>query len=343
MQFPKQELLHPYPNGWYVIDRSDKLKKGQILSKKFMGEEIVLYRLQDGTACVSTAFCPHLGAHFAHGGKIVDNCIKCPFHDFEFNAEGTCTKTGYSTKPPPKARLRMYQLREKNGLILVWHHGKNKLPDWEIPEVNWDGWSKVLMTDFKLRSHPQETTENSVDIGHFGIVHGYHQVECLEEPIIDGAYLKARYAMHRKAGFLGKKNELIRVEFLAHAHGLGYSFVEASVPKYGLETRFFVLSTPLEGNFINLKIGASLKKVTNPSKIHPLLSIMPKALLNYFILNATFKGYVHDVSQDFKIWENKIYITPPALAKGDGPVWQYREWAKQFYTTNQAEPVSASY
>ena len=70
MQFPKPELLHPYPNGWYVLDRTDALKKGQILNKKFVGEEIVLYRLENGQACASTAFCPHLGAHLGHGGKI---------------------------------------------------------------------------------------------------------------------------------------------------------------------------------------------------------------------------------------------------------------------------------
>lgn len=320
----------------------DSLKKGQILSKKFMGEEIVLFRLQDGTACASSAFCPHLGAHLAYGGTIQDNCIRCPFHEFDFDANGTCVKTGYATKPPPKARLQMYKLREKNGMILLWYHAQHQKPDWEIPDVSFDGWTKTLTTDWKLRSHPQETTENSVDIGHFASVHGYKQVEIIKDAVIDGAYLNATYAMHRKAGFLGKKNELIRIEFEAHAHGLGYSFVEAYIPKYGIQTRHFVLPTPIEGNFINLKIGISLKKIDNPSKINPLLAIIPKSLLTNFILGAAFKGYKHDVSQDFKIWENKIYITPPALAKGDGPVWQYRDWAKQFYSTNQAEIIAAS-
>jgi hypothetical protein len=74
-----------------------------------------------------------------------------------------------------------------------------------------------------------------------------------------------------------------------------------------------------------------VKNIETPSKIHPLLALAPKKIIRDLILRTAFKGYQHDVSQDFKIWENKIYITPPALAKGDGPVWQYREWAKQFY------------
>jgi hypothetical protein len=272
-----------------------------------------------------------LGAHLGHGGKIVGDCIKCPFHDFEFNADGICTKTGYSTKPPPKARLRMFELQEKNGFILIWHDMQGNSPDWEVPEIASEGWSKLLTIDWKLRSHPQETTENSVDIGHFASVHGYKQVEIIKDAITQGPMLNATYAMHRKAGFLGKRNEMIRVEFYAEAHGLGYSIVEAYIPKFNIKTRHFVLPTPIEGNYINLKIGIMVKNIETPSKIHPLLALAPKKIIRDLILRTAFKGYQHDVSQDFKIWENKIYITPPALAKGDGPVWQYREWAKQFY------------
>jgi hypothetical protein len=272
-----------------------------------------------------------LGAHLGHGGKIVGDCIKCPFHDFEFNADGICTKTGYSTKPPPKARLRMFELQEKNGFILIWHDMQGNSPDWEVPEIASEGWSKLLTIDWKLRSHPQETTENSVDIGHFASVHGYKQIEIIKDAITQGPMLNATYAMHRKAGFLGKRNEMIRVEFYAEAHGLGYSIVEAYIPKFNIKTRHFVLPTPIEGNYINLKIGIMVKNIETPSKIHPLLALAPKKIIRDLILRTAFKGYQHDVSQDFKIWENKIYITPPALAKGDGPVWQYREWAKQFY------------
>jgi len=339
MRYPQQEFLFPFPNGWYVIEQSEKLKKGQILTKKFAGEDIVIFRLENGQACASTAYCPHLGAHFGFGGKIVENTIKCPFHDFEFNQLGVCTKTSYGTKPPVKAKLFMYELREKNGLLLIWFDEKGNKPNWEIPSFESKGWSNLMTVDWKLRSHPQETTENSVDIGHFASVHGYKQVEVIDEATIDGPILHAKYAMHRKAGFLGKSNEHIRVEFYAEAHGLGYSIVEAHIPKFDITTRHLVLPTPIEGNFINLKIGMMVKDIQHPEKINALLKLVPRKLIQNIILRTAFKGYQFDVSQDFKIWENKIYITPPALAKGDGPVGLYRKWAKQFYY--QKESVSS--
>jgi hypothetical protein len=107
--------------------------------------------------------------------------------------------------------------------------------------------------------------------------------------------------------------------------------VEVNIPQFNMQTRQFVLPTPLGNGKINLKIGMSVKKVDNPSALHPLLNVVPRPLLNKIISQQAFKGYANDVSQDFNIWQNKIYIDPPVLAKGDGPVAQYRIWSKQFY------------
>jgi len=46
-----------------------------------------------------------------------------------------------------------------------------------------------------------------------------------------------------------------------------------------------------------------------------------------YILN----GFVADAAKDFPIWEHKRFTQPPALARGDGPIGKYRQWAKQFY------------
>ena len=35
----------------------------------------------------------------------------------------------------------------------------------EIPDIESEGWNEVLTTSYEINSHPQETTENSVDIG----------------------------------------------------------------------------------------------------------------------------------------------------------------------------------
>jgi phenylpropionate dioxygenase-like ring-hydroxylating dioxygenase large terminal subunit len=330
VSYPSPKKLFPYPSGWYVLLKSDELSKRQIITKRFAGSDVVAFRTESGIACVVNAYCPHMGAHFGHGGNVQGETIRCPFHHFCFDTKGECVKTGYDSKPPAKAILKTYTIRERNGFVLIWHHVKNEVPDWEVPDTDDKDWSEILTTDFLLNSHPQETTENSVDIGHFAVVHKYTDVEELSELKTEGTYLNAKYAFSRDAGFVGRVN-MMRAHIDIHVHGLGYSFVEVIIPKFELLTRQYVFPCPVEDGKINLKIGMSVKKIQKPGKINFFLKLFPKSILNNLILKSAFKGYVHDVSQDFSVWQNKVYMDNPALAKGDGPIGKYRQWARQFY------------
>ena len=128
------------------------------------------------------------------------------------------------------------------------------------------------------------------------------------------------------------KSGKLTTEFEVHVYGLGYSFVEVDIPEFQIRTRQFVFATPTEQGKVTLKIGMSVKKSNGLTKRNPFLKLLPSWLLNNIVSKQAFKGYYHDVSQDFDIWENKIYINPPVLAKGDGQVMQYRQWANQFYS-----------
>ncbi len=329
---PTPAKLFPYPNSWYVIENSTNLLPKQLINKKIAGKDLVLFRTETGEACLVDAYCPHLGGHFAHGGHVEGETIVCPFHYFCFDTKGTCTKTGYGTKPPPKAILKTYPIQEKNGFIIYWHHEQAAVPAWEVPVVSDEDWTEIKTTDFILKSHPQETTENSVDVGHFSVVHKYSNITTIKELKDDGAYLNASYGFNRAPeGFIGKGTQGIKAEINIHVHGLGYSFVEVDLPEMELKTRQYVFPMPIDEHTINLKIGMSVNKKFKPSKIHPVLALLPKKMLTKILLNKAFSGYANDVGQDFKIWENKVYMDYPALAKGDGPIGKYRQWAKQFY------------
>ena len=44
----------------------------------------------------------------------------------------------------------------------------------------------------RFPGHPQETTENSVDLGHLRYVHGYGSVDRIEPVSVDGPCLESR-------------------------------------------------------------------------------------------------------------------------------------------------------
>jgi hypothetical protein len=162
-----------------------------------------------------------------------------------------------------------------------------------------------------------------VDVGHFSVVHGYRDVQTVEEARADGPRLHARYAMKRDMIALGGLRFASSIAFDVHVHGLGYSFVECELASLGLRTRNFVFATPTEPGRIDLRIAVS---VGEPGA---------GALLGRPIARALSRAisvlYARDVGQDFRIWEHKRYVPRPALVQGDGPIGLYRRWARQFY------------
>ena len=144
----------------------------------------------------------------------------------------------------------------------------------------------------------------------------------------EGPHLNVRYAMTRDDGLFGRP---VRAEFEIHAHGLGYSLVKLNVPQFKLAARLFVFATPLDGQEISLTVAVSLHQDTDMASQFPLFAFVPRAILNRLIARQTFQSVVHDVQQDFTIWQHKRYVQPPILAEGDGPVGKYRLWARQFY------------
>lgn len=322
--------LDPFPNGWYVLEFAQELKKGDIRAITFMGQELVLYRTEKGKAAVSDAFCPHMGAHFAHGGKILGENIQCPFHGFQFNCKGTCTATGYGTKPPPTAKLKQWPVDERNGLISVFYDAEGNAPDWFLPTMNMNGWTQYRTVMYELNSHPQETTENIADIGHFEWIHGYGQVESESQANADGHVFSVEYAFSRAALEFARMGK-IRVHFSAAAYGLGYSLVDTYIPRLGLKTKNFVLPTPTKDGKVQLRLAMAIKHVESSFKVHPLAFFIPKKILAKIILHIGFKVYCSEVRDDFDIWNHKKYIVKPPLAKGDGPIALYRKWARQFY------------
>lgn len=58
-----------------------------------------MFRGHSGTAYVVDAYCPHLGASLAVGGRVVGSCIECPFHGWQFQGkDGKCVRIPYADK-----------------------------------------------------------------------------------------------------------------------------------------------------------------------------------------------------------------------------------------------------
>src|SRR3954471_20371471 len=92
-----------FPNGWFAIGYSDELAATGVKAVRALGRDLVLYRSESGAARVLDAYCPHLGTHLGHGGTVVRECIRCPFHGWRFDEQGACVEIPDATKVPPRA------------------------------------------------------------------------------------------------------------------------------------------------------------------------------------------------------------------------------------------------
>jgi len=108
--YPRQ-----YPCGWYrICDSDDVPKRGDVKHAFALGREMVIFRSDDehNQVYVLDAFCIHMGANLAFGGRVMPgtNCIQCPFHLWQFNGEtGHCAKVPYADgKIPEKVRKQIY-------------------------------------------------------------------------------------------------------------------------------------------------------------------------------------------------------------------------------------------
>jgi nitrite reductase/ring-hydroxylating ferredoxin subunit len=305
------------PSGWYVVAVADELERGQILSRHYFDQELVVYRGHDGVARIADAFCPHMGAHLGRVGRVEGSVLRCRFHGFQYDGAGRCVGTPYGGPPPSRARLRLWEAREQNGLILTWYGAAGETWDWEVPVLDDAGWNRIRWHRFDIPTHPQETTENSVDFGHFTQVHGFVDGSITRAVQVEGPLLSIAYRALRPLPVPALPLWKVPVDYAVNVWGLGYSQVDVRVDPLRLDVRVWVLPVPRDDEHVDLVIGASTKKGLGP------ISTLARRIAHRIVCG--------EVEEDLDVWSYKAFIEQPPLAKGDGPVAVYRNYVKQFY------------
>lgn len=313
----------PYPEGWFFVCHAHELRDGRIFTRQFHGEEIVAYRDAQGQARVFDAFCPHLGAHLGKTGSLEPEGLKCRFHGFQFDGEGRCIRTR-AGDPSRASGLRAYRACETNGFVFAYHAVAHAVPAWTIPTLDDAGFNQPALRKLRVRSHPQEMSENGIDVVHFAEVHGFKELELLEPMRWQGSRLTCAYRMRVPSPLLERLGIALRLDFKLHKWGLGYSLAELSWPALHLSARQFVFPTPLDGEWVELNFAVSVKHGAGArARRHALLEDAARALL--------LRQFEHELNKDIPFWESKRYLSRPAIDASDGPIGEFRRFCKQFY------------
>ncbi|KAM4527107.1 cholesterol 7-desaturase nvd [Odontesthes bonariensis] len=329
-----------YPNGWYRVLDSHMLQRGEVKNVSVLGEQVAVFRSQDEKAYVLDAYCPHLGANLAVGGRVLGSCIECPFHGWQFRgSDGKCVKIPYAEKVPEFAKVRCWPSCEVNQQILIWFHCDGEEPQWTVPELQeiannqWVYWGR---TEHFINAHIEEIPENAGDIAHIdhlhtpGIIGGVdlryinskaweflrHDWKVQWEPELEPNKHCSQMAIKHTLTVFGYHWPLLDVHVVARQVGPGIVFLQ------------------FEHSFLGR--GVIIQSVT---PVEPLLQCVSHkifyqsnipALVPKFILKAECIQFERDVM----IWNNKKYVSKPLLVKEDSAIRKHRRWYSQFYSEN---------
>lgn len=348
MRTAKRALTYPqsYPEGWYrLLDASD-LTRGQLREVDALGELFTVFRGEDGKVGVLDSYCPHLGANFSHGGKVVDNCVQCPFHLWKFDAAGTCKEIPSikCEQVPQSLRAKSWPCVEKYGMIFVfysWTHATGASadtnatsgpisPPYEISDkIVLSDWRHVGSYSREVDMHLQEFAENSVDFQHFQPLHGRMRLPFTNIPI-PGVNI-----IH-KAHWEPRKDE--DEKHIAYFYDEAYLEVfgkhldkttklNATITFYGPGGLvYFTFHTPA-GPIVLFQTHTPTSLTHLSVRFHYFAPPSVPSWLVWYVCG----NWISQWFQDLMIWENKIYRPKPFLIKTDGPVIRLRQWYAQFY------------
>ena len=124
-------------NTWYVAAWDEEVTR-ELFSREILGESILMYRKEDGTAVAMSNRCPHRFAPLDKG-KLIGDVVECPYHGLQFDCTGQCVKNPHphgNGPIPPRAKLAQYPLLEKWGMLWIWMG--HKAPDESLlPDYGW--------------------------------------------------------------------------------------------------------------------------------------------------------------------------------------------------------------
>jgi 5,5'-dehydrodivanillate O-demethylase len=166
------ELMRRY---WQPIGAAVDLESKWTKRVRLLGEDLVIFKDRQGRLGLIAEQCPHRRASFAHGIP-TENGIRCPYHGWEYNAQGKCIhqpneqdKCAFRDKVSTDA----YPVQEMGGMLFAY---MGPQPQPLLPR--WDGFVAQgtirIMGRTILPINWLQIMENSLDPVHTEWLHGHH-------------------------------------------------------------------------------------------------------------------------------------------------------------------------
>ena len=160
-------------NQWYIAGWSSEFGEAPI-ERTILGERVILFRGEIGTATVLAGLCPHRFMPLVKGVRVGDS-IECAYHGMTFVGDGICTKGPAGSPASGTARLKRYETIEQGPLVWVWMGDgaadPAKMPDTARCGIAIEGWRADPNGTMHFAARYMLMVDNLFDLSHIAWVH----------------------------------------------------------------------------------------------------------------------------------------------------------------------------
>ena len=158
--------------AWYVAARSAEVTR-RPLARTLLGEPVVLYRREDGTAVALEDRCCHRHLPLSMG-RLEGDRLRCGYHGLLFAPDGRCVEIPGQESVPPQARVRSYAVVERFKWLWLWLGAPERADAALIPNWWWADhgeWAFTQPEQIHVRCNYQLVADNVLDVTHLAYVH----------------------------------------------------------------------------------------------------------------------------------------------------------------------------
>lgn len=159
-------------NCWYVAAWGRDVQSAPV-ARSILGQEIVLFRMDNGDVAALEDRCPHRLLPLSQG-QVSGNSLRCGYHGLTFDGTGLCVDAPTQDVVPAGACVRAYPVAERLGMIWLWM-GQPEEADmsaiYDLQQYHDPSWGVAHGDALYIKANYLLLCDNLCDPSHVNYVH----------------------------------------------------------------------------------------------------------------------------------------------------------------------------
>ncbi|WP_228038326.1 aromatic ring-hydroxylating dioxygenase subunit alpha [Nodosilinea sp. LEGE 06152] len=161
-----------FPNFWTPVLPVAEIG-AEPIAIELAGESLVLFRDAGGQFSALPDLCPHRGAPLSRGRVTESGCIECPYHGWQFDTDGTCTRVPFnplSSAHLSKLSVVSFPTRVIAGMVWIFTGTENASAP-QLPSSLLEPNDRYIIHHEIWNAHWTRAVDISLDYLHLPFVH----------------------------------------------------------------------------------------------------------------------------------------------------------------------------